>query len=88
MKGVCDDLAARRRRLLWRATHRGIKEMDLLLGCFAAARVEAMNEQALRELEAIVLLADQDLLGWIMRESPVPPELRSATLDALIAYRP
>jgi antitoxin CptB len=82
------DLAARRRRLLWRAGHRGIKEMDILLGRFAQAHIETMDHQALEEFEAIVALADHDLLAWITRQSPVPRELRSATLDALIAYRP
>jgi succinate dehydrogenase flavin-adding protein (antitoxin of CptAB toxin-antitoxin module) len=47
-----------------------------------------MDHQALEEFEAIVALADHDLLAWITRQSPVPRELRSATLDALIAYRP
>ena len=88
MNNAHEELAARRRRLLWRATHRGIKEMDILLGRFAAAHVAGMHDEALRELEAIVSLPDQDLFSWIAGQSPVPAELRNATLDALIAYRP
>jgi len=88
MSEAHDDIAARRRRLLWRATHRGIKEMDILLGRFATAHIAAMHDEALRELEAIVSFPDQDLLSWIAGQSPVPAELRNATLDALIAYRP
>jgi antitoxin CptB len=88
MNVAIDDLDRRRRRVLWRARHRGIKEMDLLLGPFADRHVWEMGPQALSELEAIVALADQDLLAWIMGQAPVPADSRSATLDALIAFRP
>jgi len=36
-----DDDSFRRKRLLWRATHRGIKEMDLILGGFAPRHIDA-----------------------------------------------
>jgi antitoxin CptB len=61
---------------------------DILLGRFAAAHIDAMSTENLTELEAIVALPDPVLLAWIMGDSPVPRDLRSATLEALIAYRP
>jgi antitoxin CptB len=88
MNDAHTNLAARRRRLLWRATHRGIREMDILLGRFARAHIASMDDGAIEELEAIIALPDQDLLEWIAGQAPVPAEFRSATLDALIAYRP
>ena len=68
--------------------HRGTKEIDILLGRFTAAHIDAMSTENLTELEAIVALPDPVLLAWIMGDSPVPRDLRSATLEALIAYRP
>jgi antitoxin CptB len=88
MNHSMDGHDVRRRRLLWRANHRGIKEMDILLGRFTAARIHGLSERELDELEAIVGLPDQDLLSWITGGSPVPPNLRTATLEALLAYRP
>ena len=83
-----DDLQERRRRLLWRATHRGIKEMDILLGGFAKANIERMQSRALDELEGIIEIPDQQLLIWIMGQSPVPVAHQSPTLAALVAFRP
>ena len=83
-----DRKDVRKRRLLWRASHRGIKEMDILLGRFAADRIHDFSEQELDELETIVGLPDHDLLSWITHSSPVPPALKTATLEALLAYRP
>jgi antitoxin CptB len=83
-----DRKDVRQRRLLWRASHRGIKEMDILLGRFVAARVHGLSERELDELEIIVGLPDQDLLSWIIGASPVPTKFRTPTLEALLAYQP
>jgi antitoxin CptB len=78
----------RRKRLLWRASHRGVREMDLIFGGFVAARLQAFSGDDLDELERLIDLPDQDLYAWITRQTPVPDARRSAMLDALIAYRP
>ena len=79
---------ARRRRLLWRASHRGIKEMDLILGDFAKLRLASMDETELTELEAIVELPDQELLSWATKTAPVPPEHVSPLLLEMLEHRP
>jgi antitoxin CptB len=82
------ELDVLRKRLLWRASHRGMKEMDLMLGGFTRAHIAEMTEAELQELEAIVSLPDQDLLSWVVSQSEVPERHRSATLMRLLAYRP
>lgn len=78
----------RRKRLLWRASHRGTREMDLLLGGFVRAHVDRFGAAELDELEAIIGLPDPELTGWIMGEIPVPPPHATPMLKALLAYRP
>jgi antitoxin CptB len=77
-----------RKRLLWRATHRGIKEMDLIAGGFAAVRLSSMSDDELREFEALMELPDQDLLSWATKQNDVPAALQSALLQELISFRP
>jgi antitoxin CptB len=60
------SLEDRRRRALYRATHRGTKEMDWLLGRFATARLPAMNEVQLAEFERLLALPDPDLQVWLL----------------------
>ena len=60
------DLDARRRRALYRAAHRGTKEMDFLLGRYAAAKLAAMADADLERFEVLLSLPDPDLQGWIM----------------------
>jgi antitoxin CptB len=61
-----DDIDARRRRALWRATHRGTKEMDWLLGRYVAAGLATMSEEELAEVERAIGLPDPELQSWLM----------------------
>lgn len=51
---MSSDLGMRRRRALWRATHRGSKEMDFLLGGFAAQTLDGMNAAEIAVLERLI----------------------------------
>jgi antitoxin CptB len=77
-----------RKRLLWRATHRGIKEMDLIVGGFANAALTNMDEATLIEFAAILELPDQHLLSWLTGQETVPPELNSKLLVDMLSFRP
>ena len=59
MSGI--DLGTRRRRALWRATHRGSKEMDFLLGRFAAQKLNGMMGPDLTVLERLIDVADPEI---------------------------
>ena len=78
----------RRRRLLWRAMHRGLRELDLIIGGFAQQRLPAMSERELVEFEAIVATPDSDLQDWLLGNVPVPRERLTATMAAVLAFRP
>ncbi len=85
---AAENSDTRRKRILWRATHRGIKEMDLIVGGFAQARLTGMNEAELAALEAIIELPDQELLAWATRLEPIPREHASAVLLEMLDFRP
>lgn len=85
---AAENSDTRRKRILWRATHRGIKEMDLIVGGFTQVRLAGMNESELVALEAIIELPDQELLAWATRLEPVPREHVSAVLLEMLDFRP
>ena len=67
-------LDLRRRRLLFRATHRGTHENDLIIGGFVAARIGSFSESDLDALELMLELPDPDLAHWLSGRAPIPPE--------------
>jgi antitoxin CptB len=69
-----DDLPLRRRRLRYRAWHRGTRELDLLLGPFADARSEAMGDVELESAERLLSEDDTDLQDWLLGRLPPPVE--------------
>lgn len=74
------SLDVRRRRLLYRATHRGTYENDILLGGFARRHVATLDESELSALEALLELPENELGDWLTGRLPIPPELDSPML--------
>jgi antitoxin CptB len=67
-------LDQRRRRLLFRAQHRGTRENDLLVGGFVAAGLDGFSDAELTALEAILELPDPVLGDWLTGRADVPEE--------------
>ncbi|MDR3536301.1 MAG: succinate dehydrogenase assembly factor 2 [Acetobacteraceae bacterium] len=65
---------ARRRRLLFRATHRGTFENDLMIGGFVRANLSTLTDADLDALEALLETPDVDLADWLTGRRPLPPE--------------
>jgi antitoxin CptB len=74
------ELSARRRRMVFRANHRGTHETDLLVGGFVASRIFAFSEAELDEIEEILELPDVDLAEWLTGRQPIPAEMDSQML--------
>ena len=66
------DLDVRRRQILFRAWHRGMREMDLIMGRFADAHIGTLPDEEVAEFERLIEVTDRDLLGWITGEIPTP----------------
>lgn len=74
------DLSPRRRRLVFRATHRGTKETDLMVGGFVTRNIATFSEAELDELEGVLELLDVDLADWLSGRRPIPPEVMTPML--------
>lgn len=81
--------ALRLKRLAMRSQRRGIREMDLILGSFAAAALPAMDNAALDLYEVLLEENDHDLYAWIStrpdRGGDGPAPLRPL-LDRIAAH--
>lgn len=82
------DLDPRRRRILFRAWHRGIREMDLVFGQFTEGEIALLDNDGLDELETIMAEEDNDLVKWITGEKPVPERFQTPLFARIAAYRP
>ncbi len=80
------NLDPRRRRLLYRVWHRGMREMDPLMGGFADARLATLSDEELDLFEALSEQQDQEILSWIVGSVPVPPAFDTEIFRGLKAF--
>ena len=76
-------MEARRKQLLFRSHHCGMKENDILLGHFADCYIEELSDALLDQFEALMHHNDIDVMNWIIGKTPVP-EAFDTELMALI----
>lgn len=76
----------RRRRALYRAAHRGTKEMDWLLGRYAEARLAAMSEAELATFEIVLQRPDPELQAWLMGDRACTEELLAPLIAHIRAF--
>lgn len=60
-----DRDAVRLRRLRFRAWHRGMKEMDLILGSFADRHLAQMSDEELDAFERLIDMPDGELMSCV-----------------------
>ena len=82
------DLDPRRRRILYRCWHRGIREMDLVLGQFAEDTIADLSEAELDELEVIMAEEDNDLVKMVTGALAVPERFQTPLFEKIASYRP
>ena len=81
-----EGLSERRRKLLFRSWHRGMREVDLIMGGFADASIATMTDSELDELEHLLDVPDQEIYSWITGEGVVPSHFDGALLRRMRAF--
>ncbi len=80
---VAVPLDGRRRRLLFRATHRGTQETDRLVGGFVARGIGEFTAAEIDALEEILDMPEPDLADFLIGRRPIPPETDLPMLRAM-----
>ncbi|WP_137044833.1 succinate dehydrogenase assembly factor 2 [Pseudolabrys sp. FHR47] len=70
-----EGLDLRLRKLKFRLWHRGIREMDLVMGGFADAELMNLSETELTEVEGWLDIPDQQMFAWVNGSETPPADL-------------
>ena len=81
-----ENIDNRRKQLRYRANHRGIKEMDIILGGYADQFIHQMSWDELDSLDELMDKNDRDLLQWFTAEIEVPPGINTQLFNAILAF--
>jgi antitoxin CptB len=69
--------------LLFRAWHRGIREMDLIMGRFADSFISELAEPDLDEFQRLLNVPDPEVYSWVTGERMAPAEFDGPLLRRL-----
>lgn len=83
---MTETIEARRKRLLYRAMHRGFKEADIIIGGFATAHIQTMTVAELDEFEELIGFPDKELYEWIIGRQQAPANLSGPIFTRLQAF--
>ena len=86
MSRTSEGLDARRKRMMFRAWHRGTKELDIILGSFADTHLGAMSDEELDAFEKLMEVPEPDLYNWIAGRVPLPDNYQGPLLEQIIAF--
>jgi antitoxin CptB len=84
MPDDCEALDTLRRKLRFRAWHRGTCEADLLIGSFADRHLAEFSAGELHEFECLLDESDPQIDDWMSGRQPVPRERDNAVMALLI----
>ena len=58
-----------KKQIIYRATHRGTKEMDILLGNFVKKYIEKFNDNELQDLKKLLFIEDEIIYNWYFKKN-------------------
>jgi antitoxin CptB len=74
---------ARRKRLQFRAWHRGTREADYMIGCFFDRYGADWTQAELTWFEALIDEDDVDIMAWALGTQLVPEEYAGDLMTAM-----
>jgi antitoxin CptB len=81
-----EGLDPRRRKLLFRAWRRGVRETDLIVGRFADAYIDKFDDTALDDFERLIEVPNAELYAWVVGAEDAPQEFDTTVLRQLIEF--
>jgi antitoxin CptB len=87
-KAMSDAADTRRKRVLFRCHHTGMRENDLLIGAFADRHLAEMRDADVEWLEWLLMTHDDlDLYDWITGREAFPAALDHPVMHSLAAFK-
>jgi len=81
-----EGLDARRRKLLFRAWRRGVREMDLIVGRFADVHIDKFDDAALDDFERLIEVPNAELYAWVTGNQAAPAKHDTTVLRQLLQF--
>ena len=76
----------RRKRILYRGWHRGMRELDLILGSYLDFHIASISDEKLDELEILLDIPDSELYNWLSGNVSIPAIWRDSLFTDILQF--
>ena len=76
-----------RKRIFYKATHRGMQETDKIIGGFAELELEKLSKDYLYDFDKLLDVPDVDLLNWILGNEEVPELFDNEIFRLIVVFK-
>ncbi len=76
-----------RKRVLYRSTHRGCRETDILVGKFVEANIQSLSAAELRLIEDLLEESDNDIYQWLTGQVEMPEKYSESIGKKMLEHR-
>ena len=76
-----------RKRIFYKATHRGMQETDKIIGGFAEQELEKLSKDYLYDFDKLLDVPDVDLLNWILGNEEVPELFDNEIFRLIVGFK-
>ena len=85
-KNKINNLSLRRKKILFKCTHRGTKELDILLGNFVSKHIDLLKSKELNYLEIILSFNDIDLYKILINKKEIDKKMNKLIVKKIIKF--
>ena len=85
-KNKINNLSLRRKKILFKCTHRGTKELDILLGNFVSKHIDLLKSKELNYLEIILSFNDIDLYKILINKKEIDKKMNKLFVKKIIKF--
>ena len=85
-KKKINNLSLRKKRILFKCTHRGTKELDILLGNFVSKHIDLLKSKELNYLEIILSFNDIDLYKILINKKEIDKKMNKLFVKKIIKF--
>ena len=85
-KNKITNLSLRRKKILFKCTHRGTKELDILLGNFVSKHIDLLKSKELNYLEIILSFNDIDLYKILINKKEIDKKMNKLFVKKIIKF--
>jgi len=76
-----------RKRIFYKATHRGMQETDKIIGGFAEQELKKLSQDHLYDFDKLLDVPDVDLLNWILGREDVPKSFDNQIFRLIVNFK-